>query len=65
MQAYISYTPPYTYQELFGHSRIFLITYEEFYGIVDFDVRAVKRFVEVPADLALDENCLSLQRGRR
>ena len=44
------------YQELFGHSRICSIPYEEFYGIVDFDGRAVKRFVEVPADLALDEN---------
>lgn len=46
------------YQELFGHSRIFSIPYEEFYGIVDFDGRAVKRFVEVPADLALDENAM-------
>ena len=44
------------YQELFGHSRIFSIPYEEFFGTIEFEGRVVKRFIEVPADLALDEN---------
>ena len=44
------------YQEIFGHSRIFSIPYEEFFSTIEFECRVVKRFVEVPADLALDEN---------
>ena len=46
------------YQELFGHSRIFSIPYEEFFSTIEFEGRVVKRFIEVPADLALDENAV-------
>ena len=44
------------YQEIFGHSRIFSIAYDDFYGTVDFEERVVRRFVEVSAEMALDEN---------
>lgn len=44
------------YQEVFGHSRIFSISLDDFYGIVEFNGTMVKRFIEVSADIALEEN---------
>lgn len=41
------------YQELFGHSRIFSIIQEEFYGNIVYLDKIVKRFTEISADIAL------------
>lgn len=43
------------YQEVFGHTRVFSIPYEEFYGQVEANGTMLKHFIEVSEDIALNE----------
>ena len=50
------------YQELFGHSRIFSMPLMEFTGTIEHEGKTTPRFVEVTAELALQENSIEKER---